>query len=529
MLENVNLTQTLSKADYDGVFTGLERALPGLQMRARALCIPVIILFEGWDASGKGTLINKLLLCLDPRGFKVHPINPPTEEERRRPFLWRFWIRTPARGTIAIFDRSWYGRVLVERVDGLVGEDVWSKSYDEIRSFERQLVDGGVVLIKFFLHIDKKEQKRRFRKLEANPATSWKVTKTDWMHHDHYKKWLAAVEETLLKTDSGFAPWTIVEAHDRRFATVKVFRTVIETLERRIREAENEGARAGHPVPAAAKTESGGGSPSSARERERALQAGPADGAPTPPSCGQASDGQTSVLDKVDLTLSLTEKEYTSALERYQRRIMELEHEIYVRRIPVIIVFQGWDAAGKGGAIKRLVQGMDPRGYDVIPVGPPNELEKAHHYLWRFWINVPKTGHFAVFDRSWYGRVLVERVEGFCTEEEWRRAYGEINEMEEQFATFGACIMKFWLHIDKDEQLRRFKAREEEPHKRWKITQEDWNNREKWDAYKVAVDEMLWRTSTPHAPWTIVEANSKWYARVKVLKTVVGGLEKRLK
>jgi polyphosphate kinase 2 (PPK2 family) len=497
MLENVNLTQTLSKPDYDGVFTGLERALCELQMRARELKIPVIIIFEGWDASGKGTLINKLLLCLDPRGFKVHAVNPPTEEERRRPFLWRFWIRTPPKGTIAIFDRSWYGRVLVERVDGLVEEEIWSKSYEKIRSFERQLVDDGAVLIKFFLHIDKKEQKRRFRKLEANPATRWKVTKTDWMHHDHYKKWLAAVEEMLLKTDSGFAPWTIVEAHDRRFATVKVFRTVIEALERGV--------------------------------RKRSTQAGPVVSVPTTHSGGQASDGQTSVLDRVDLTLALTEAEYTSALENYQRRIMELEHEVYVRRIPVIIVFQGWDAAGKGGAIKRLVQGMDPRGYDVIPVGPPNELEKAHHYLWRFWANIPKTGHFAVFDRSWYGRVLDERVEGFCTEAEWRRAFGDINEMEEQFASFGAHIVKFWLHIDKEEQLRRFKAREEEPHKQWKITPEDWRNREKWDAYKAAVDEMLWRTSTPHAPWTIVESNSKWYARVKVLKTVAGGLEKRLK
>jgi polyphosphate kinase 2 (PPK2 family) len=263
--------------------------------------------------------------------------------------------------------------------------------------------------------------------------------------------------------------------------------------------------------------------------RERSTDAGSSVKARAVPSGGQASNGQTSVLDRVDLTLSLTEAEYTSALEKYQARIMELEHEIYVRRIPVIIVFQGWDAAGKGGAIKRLVQGMDPRGYDVIPVGPPNELEKAHHYLYRFWINIPKTGHFAIFDRSWYGRALVERVEGFCTETEWRRAYGEINEMEEQFASFGAHIVKFWLHIDKDEQLRRFKAREEEPHKRWKITPEDWKNREKWDAYKIAVDEMLRRTSTPHAPWTIVESNSKWYARVKVLKTVVGGLEKRLK
>ena len=492
MLEKVVVSQKLPKEEYDRVFPGLERELSELQQRVRALGVPVIVLFEGWDASGKGTLINRLLLCLDPRGFKVHPINPPTDEELRRPFLWRFWIRTPERGKMAIFDRSWYGRVLVERVDKLVKKSVWSKAYGEILSFERQLVDDGFVLVKFFLHIGKKEQKRRFMDLEENPSTAWKVTKTDWEHNADYDKWLVAIEEMLLKTDSGFAPWTIVEAHDRRFATVKVFRTLVEALERRM--AASSGS------------------------------AGLRRYASVPPRAQPSA----STLDGADLSLALSGDEYEISLKKCQARMRELEHEVYVRRVPVVIVFQGWDAAGKGGAIKRLVQGMDPRGYDVIPIGAPNDVEKAHHYLWRFWMSVPKSGHFAVFDRSWYGRVLDERVEGLCAEEEWKRAYGEINEFEEQLASHGAVIVKFWLQIDEDEQLRRFRERENTPHKRWKITPEDWRNREKRSLYRAAIDEMLLRTSTADAPWTIVESNSKWYARIKVLKTVIERVEERI-
>jgi len=492
MLEKVDLSNKTPKEEYKAVIPELRLRLGELQRRAKNKGVPVIIVFEGWDAAGKGTLINELLLALDARGFSVHPTNPPNEEERLKPFLWRFWNKTPEKGRIAIFDRSWYGRVLVERVDGILKKKVWARAYDEIGSFERQLVDAGAVIVKFFLHIDAKEQAKRFKKLQSNPATAWKVTKDDWNHHKQYGAYREAIEEMLVKTDSDYAPWTIVEAHDKRFATVKVFQTVIGAIERAVD-----------------------------RHKGRRTDARPKKAAPR-------LERTTSVLEKVDLSLSLSREEYDKALKEYQARIRDIEHEVYRKRLPVIIVYEGCDAGGKGGNIRRLVQGMDPRGYEVITIAAPNDIERAHHYLWRFWTRIPKAGHIGIFDRSWYGRVLVERVESFCSEEDWKRSYKEINEMEEQWVNFGTVLVKFWLEISKDEQLKRFKEREKDPHKQWKITEEDWRNRKKWDRYRAAIDEMLYRTSTTYAPWTIVEANSKWYARIKALRTVVEEVEKRL-
>ncbi len=491
MLEMVDLGRRLSKAEYKQAIEPLERRVAELQRAARDRGVALIVVFEGWDAAGKGTLINKLLLALDSRGFTVHPINPPNEEEAMRPFLWRFWIKTPQRGRIAIFDRSWYGGVLVERVDKLVRKAVWRRRYREIDAFERQLTDDGFIIVKFFLHISRKEQARRFKKLRKRKATAWKVTREDWKHHRQYDTYLQATEDMLANTSQ--VPWHIIEAHDRRFATVKVFRTVVDALERATARRGRRGARGGRTAPA------------------RSL----------PRMSG-------SVLDTVDLTQSLDRPRYDRVLKRCQKRILELEHEVYLERVPVVIVYEGWDAAGKGGNIRRLVQGLDPRGYQVIPIAAPNDIEKQHHYLWRFWLHFPKAGHIAIFDRSWYGRVLVERVEGFCSRGEWKRAYAEINEIEQQWTEFGAVVIKFWLHIDKNEQLRRFEARRRIPHKRWKITEEDWRNREKWEAYRAAVDEMLYRTSTTHAPWSIVPATSKLYARIDALRTVIGRLEERL-
>jgi polyphosphate kinase 2 (PPK2 family) len=408
--------------------------------------------------------------------------------------LWRFWIKTPEKGRITIFDRSWYRRVLIERVDKLVSEKACQLAYNEINAFERQLVEDGTVIVKFFLHITRKEQKKRFDKLLKNSSTSWRVTKEDWKHYDQYHEYVVATEEMIDKTDTDLAPWTIIEAHDRRFASVKVFRTVIDAIERRI----------------------------------VGMQKTPACDEPKIHKI-EAEDSLVSILNQVDLSKSFTREQYEKALKKYQSRIRELEHEVYLKRIPVVIVYQGWDAAGKGGNIKRLVQGMDPRGYEVVPIGSPNDVEKSHHYLWRFWMKMPKAGHFTIFDRSWYGRVLVERIEGFCTEEEWRRGFREIKEMEEHLANFGTIIIKFWLHIDEEEQSRRFQDREVTLNKQWKINDEDWRNREKHDQYQIALDEMLFRTHTSNAPWTIIEANCKLYARIKVLKTVIKAIEDRIK
>ncbi|MBD3383782.1 phosphate--AMP phosphotransferase [candidate division KSB1 bacterium] len=493
MLEKIDLTQSLSKADYKKVMPALEIKLAELQRQARDKEIPVVVVFQGWDAAGKGTLINRLMLALDPRGYRVYPVNPPTHTEKRYPFLWRFWKTLPVKGRIAIYDRSWYGRVLVERVDQLTRTMIWKRAFEEITEFERQLCDDGHVLVKFFLHISKKEQKKRFKKLEKNSSTAWKVTKTDWKHHKKYKKYVRAIEEMLAETDTDYAPWTIVEAHDRCFATVKIFQTLINQLQHQV---EQRKKKANVTVPRI-------------NDRVKVIES-------------------SSSLHNVDLALSLSKEEYKKNLDVYQNRMVELEHEIFLKRIPVVIVYEGWDAAGKGGNIKRLVRTLDPRGFTVIPIGAPNDVEKAHHYLWRFWIDMPKAGHIAIFDRSWYGRVLVERVEGYARPEEWQRAFREINEMEKQWSDFGVLLVKFWLQIDKEEQLQRFKARETTPHKRWKITKDDWHNREKWDQYQEAVDEMLLRTSTTYAPWTIVESNCKRYARIKAIRTVIEQMEHRL-
>jgi polyphosphate kinase 2 (PPK2 family) len=331
------------------------------------------------------------------------------------------------------------------------------------------------------------------------------VTKNDWRHHRQYDNYLIATEEMLANTDTDYAPWTVVEAHDRRFATVKIFNTVINTIEQAI-DSQKPIQPSQPPQPAVTT------GPKNTKKAQTTVP----------------DNIHSSVLDRADLTLSLPRDEYESELSRYQNEIMELEHLVYLKRIPVIIVYQGWDAAGKGGNIKRLVQKMDPRGYEVITTSAPNDIEKAHHYLWRFWMKIPKAGHITIFDRSWYGRVLVERIEGFAGEDEWKRAYREINEMEKQLVNFGTVLIKFWIHISTEEQLRRFEERKNNPYKQWKISEEDWRNREKWDLYQEAVDEMLFRTSTTYAPWIIVESNCKLYARIKTLKTCVKRLKERL-
>ena len=492
MLEQIDPTHRIEKSRFKELWVPLERRLGELQRDARDAGIPVIIAFEGWDAAGKGTVINRTTRGLDPRGYRVHPISAPNEREKLHPFLWRFWTATPKKGEIAVFDRSWYGRVLVGRVEELVDEEEWRSAYQEILQFERQLADDGAVILKFWLHIGKKEQKRRFKKLEKDSALAWKVGKAEWQQNKKYDKWVVAVEEMLQRTSTAHAPWSVVRSTDRRFAWVKVIETIIAAIERAL-----------------------------------AVKARKVADETPPPSPVRHADEKT-ILDRADLTLSLEREEYSNELRSHQKQLLRLEHEIYAHRIPVAILYEGWDAGGKGGNIRRLTRGLDPRGYEVIPVGAPTANELAHHYLWRFWRNIPKAGHITIFDRTWYGRVLVERVEGFCSTGEWMRAYREINEFEESMVNFGAVIVKFWIHISREEQLRRFKEREQAAHKQWKITEEDWRNREKWDRYEPGVIEMLQRTSTIHAPWTIIEGDCKLYARVKAIRTVVDALERAL-
>jgi len=236
------------------------------------------------------------------------------------------------------------------------------------------------------------------------------------------------------------------------------------------------------------------------------------------------------MLDVIDLDKSLTRQEYERTLLSRQLQLRELAYRLYVAGRTLVVVFEGWDAAGKGGNIKRVTEKLDPRGYEVFPIAAPRGEDRSHHYLWRFWrrLKPPDEKQIIIFDRSWYGRVMVERVEGFCTEDEWKRAYREINEFERQLVDFGMILVKFWIHISADEQLRRFEERQHTLHKSWKLTEEDWRNRAKWALYEEAVNDMLLKTSTFTAPWTIVEGNDKWFARVKTVSTLLDALSREL-
>ena len=498
MLEKINLSKKMSKKECKALMEQLEPQLSLLQRRLKEYKVPVVILFEGFGASGKGTMINELIQPMDPRGFKVFSIQKATEEEEMRPYLWRFWTRLPENGRIHLFDRSWYTKIVEARAEKRKSREKSESAYNDILDFEQELARDGMLIIKFFLHISPKEQKKRFQVLEDNKETRWRVTETDWRHNKAYNEWLQAFEEMIQKTDTSYGSWTIVEATDREYAKVKIISAVVKMFADRLAREESCEKEKGTPL------------------------------AEVIEKNGRAAFG-SSVLDAVDLSKSLSKSVYKKELADLQKRMALLHSELYKRRIPVVVGFEGWDAGGKGGAIHRLTKTMDPRGYEVVPTSAPNDIEKAHHYLWRFWNHMPKAGHVAIFDRTWYGRVMVERIEGFCSRDEWQRAYNEINRMEAQLADAGAIVLKFWLHIDKDEQKKRFEERMEDPNKQWKITDEDWRNREKWDEYVKAVDEMILRTSTTYAPWIIVEGNDKLYARIKVLQTVVEAIEKRLK
>ncbi len=486
MLGQIDVNKTMDKKTYDSKMEQLEVRFGELQRECKEKKIPVMVVFEGLDASGKGTLINRMIQSLDPRGFKVFTLGREKEDEVMRPYFWRFFTKTAERGRMHIFDQSWY--------KGFYEKDLSEK---DVLDFEEMLTEDGTLIVKFFLMISKEEQKKRLDKLQKNSETSWRVTQRDKENNKNYEKCLKKYDRILVHTDTANAPWTVVEATDRLYATCKIVTTMVEKMEKAVKEA-------------------GKAAKSMTEDTEISDQA------------METEKFRNGVLQGIDLDKTLTREEYKRKKKDLQKRLITLHNKMYLKRVPVILAFEGWDAGGKGGAIKRLTQAMDPRGYEVVPVAAPNDIEKAHHYLWRFWEKIPKAGHMAIFDRTWYGRVLVERIEGFASEKEWSRAYSEINNMEEQFTNAGYIVLKFWMHIDKEEQERRFHERENTPAKQWKITDEDWRNRAKWDEYEKAVDEMIVRTSTEDAPWIVVEANSKYYARIKVLETVVAALEERL-
>jgi len=389
------------------------------------------------------------------------------------------------------------GRGLGEeaRIEGGLKHRRFLRRLDEANQFERMIAEEGTLVLKFWMHVSRKEQKRRLKRWEDDPAYAFRVTKETWKQNRRHEEWIETAEEALARTNNPIAPWTRVESDDRRSRRVSVIRTVCEAFERALKNAEKAAKAAKAEAPKGPLRVTTGNNP----------------------------------IEGLNLRLKLSPKRYEEDKGELGNRLAELQNYSYLKRLPVIVMFEGMDAAGKGGAIRRLATALDPRGYTVFPVAAPDNEEKAHHYLWRFWRQIPKAGHWTIFDRSWYGRVLVERVEGFCRPEQWGRAYEEIRDFESQLAEAGAVVVKFWLQISPKEQLRRFQERQRLEHKRHKITDEDWRNREKWPLYRDAVADMLLQTSTPEAPWTIIEANDKLWARAKVLRTVAEAVEKALK
>ena len=462
--------------------------LSACQIKIKDAHLPVIVIIEGYGGAGKGSVISSLIKYMDPRFFKVYNMDVKSEDESRRPFLYRHAIRMPGAGAISIFD----GGTMDELTKALLHKEISRKEYDRtlksIINYERSLHDNGYLVLKFFLNIDEKTQKERFDKLRAHKSTSFRVSEDDLWQNEHYDKCRKLYKEYIKKTDTKASPWHEIDANDRDEVERFIASTIVSEIDRAINN---------NTLPDIPKN-------------------------PYPLS-------KVKPLSKIKLEgKELTEEEYRQKLKKLQKELSHLHNELYRKKIPVIIAYEGWDAAGKGGNIKRIASALDPRGYEVFPIASPTPDEKCRHFLWRFYNRLPKTGHIAIFDRTWYGRVMVERLEGYCTENDWKRAYNEMNEFEKDLTDWGAVVIKFWVQIDKDTQLERFNLRQNTPEKQWKITDEDWRNREKWDLYEEAINEMISKTSTHFAPWYILESNDKKYARIKALEIVIERIKKAL-
>ena len=494
MFEAAELGHKLSKGEYKHIEPTLRADLLDAQYDLfKNGHFPVIILISGVRGAGKGETVKLLNEWMDPRHIYTHAFDAPTDEEQARPPMWRYWRALPPRGRVGILFGSWYTAPIIDRVFKRTSAKDLMQSVAEINRFERMLADEKALILKFWFHLSKKKQKKRLEALESDPETSWRVSRRDWDFFKMYDRFASISESMLRETSTADAPWIVVEGSDPEYRSVMVGRTLLEAMRKRLQ---------GPPERRVAKSQA-------------APIVRPAD--------------KLHILQTMDLSQKLDKERYGERLDKLQRRLgLAARHPKFAGR-NVVCLFEGMDAAGKGGAIRRITAALDPRLYHTVPVAAPTDEERAQPYLWRFWRHVPGKGRFTLYDRSWYGRVLVERIEGFCSEADWMRAYSEINDFERQLARNGAIIVKYWLQISKEEQYRRFKERERTRFKRFKITPEDWRNREKWDAYQVAAADMIERTGTPHAPWVLVEANDKYHARVKILSSLVDAIEGALK
>ncbi|RDE19946.1 polyphosphate:AMP phosphotransferase [Motiliproteus coralliicola] len=512
MFETAELGRALASEEYKKVVPELRQEL--LEVQRQLLdngSFQVILIFAGVDGAGKSEIVNLLNSWMDPRWLVTHAYGPPSDEESERPEYWRYWRDLPPKGQIGLLLSTWYSRPILDYVYGEHNLAKFDKRLDRITGMEKGLADNGALILKFWLHLDKESQQTRFKKLEQDPLNAWRVTDEDWKHWELYDGFMQAAEHTIRKTSTGEATWHIVEGGDLRYSSVTVAKTLCDSIRNRIEQLQRQVKQGDTQIASNPDTAS---DDDIAFDRQRCREV--------------VRPEVATVLSALNNQLKLSKADYNQQLSSLQGEVNQLQHQAHERNISTLLVFEGADAAGKGGAIRRVISALDAKHYKVVPVAAPTDEERAQHYLWRFWRHLPRAGRLTLFDRSWYGRVLVERVEGFASEQEWRRAYREINDFEEQLAEHDILVIKYWLHITPEEQLARFDARAETPYKQWKLTDEDWRNRNKWADYELAVHDMVERTSTSLAPWTLVEANDKRYARIKVLKTLQDRLQQKL-
>jgi polyphosphate:AMP phosphotransferase len=510
MFEAAELGRTIPKETYKAKIPTFRIELLDIQRQLTSARFPVIVVFAGVDGAGKGETVNLLNEWMDPRWIITRAYGEPSDEEGERPEYWRYWRDLPPKGRIGLFLSSWYSRPVLDRVNRRSGRAQFDEALDRISAFERTLTDDGALILKFWMHLGKNAQKKRLRTLEKDPLTRWRVTKQQWQNWRKYDRFVEAAERTLQRTSTAQAPWTIVEGVDERYRSLTVATAIRDAIRKAL--AQNVGERRALTLVTGNQAQRKSPRPSRTRAEKTASST------PSAPT----------ILSSLDMSQALPKKAFSKELEEYQGRLNRLQRKAEKEGISTILVFEGWDAAGKGGAIRRITGALDARSYRVIPIAAPTDEERAQHYLWRFWRHLSRAGRLTIFDRSWYGRVLVERVEGFASEQEWRRGYSEINAFEEQLVEHGIVLVKYWLHITPEEQLRRFQERSKARYKQWKLTDEDWRNRAKWDDYERAVNEMVERTSTSITPWTLVEGNDKYFARLKILKTLCSSLGKEL-
>nr|WP_229590020.1 polyphosphate:AMP phosphotransferase [uncultured Pseudomonas sp.] len=492
MFESAEIGHAIDKETYDAEVPALREALLEAQFELKQQSrFPVIVLINGIEGAGKGETVKLLNEWMDPRLIEVRTFDQQTDEELARPPAWRYWRALPSKGRMGVFFGNWYSQMLQGRVHGQFKDAVLDQAINGAERLEKMLCDEGALIFKFWFHLSKKQMKARLKSLKDDPLHSWKISPLDWQQSQTYDRFVRFGERVLRRTSRDYAPWHIIEGVDPNYRSLAVGKILLEGLQNALK----------------------------AKALGRQTNIAP---------LGESIDGR-SLLGSLDMTLRLDKNDYQEQLIVEQARLAGLLRDKRMRRHALVAVFEGNDAAGKGGAIRRVAAALDPRQYRIVPIAAPTEEERAQPYLWRFWRHIPARGKFTVFDRSWYGRVLVERIEGFCSQADWMRAYGEINDFEEQLHDAGVVVVKFWLSIDEQTQLERFQEREQIPFKRFKITEEDWRNRDKWDAYSEAVGDMVDRTSTEVAPWTLVEANDKRWARVKVLRTINEALETAFK